>query len=122
MVKRGELELGATLIPETPRITTMGPQARPAASPRGSGLRLGEPRHKKPGGTAASSVGSLPPPRLVATGLREGQCGHFPVASSALQTHFRPQHRGGKQRCASQAADTRGSPMVAWIPGLEIFN
>lgn len=26
------------------------------------------------------------------------------------------------ERCASQAADTRGSPMVAWIPGLEIFN
>lgn len=42
-----ELELGATLIPEPPGMTTVDLQARPAASALRSGLRLGLLMHQK---------------------------------------------------------------------------
>lgn len=52
-----ELELGAALIPEPPGMTTMDPQAGPAASPLRSGLRLGLPMHQKPEGHGSKLYG-----------------------------------------------------------------
>lgn len=86
-----ELELRAAFIREPPGITTTDHQARPAASPLRSGLRLGLPMHQKPGDHGNKFYGVC---ASISTdgqeGLREEQCGCLPVASLPLQTHLCP--------------------------------
>lgn len=53
----GELEAEAALIPEPPGVTTVDPQARPAASTLRRGLRLGLPMHQIPGGHGSKFYG-----------------------------------------------------------------
>lgn len=60
-----ELELGAALIPEPPGMIAMDLQARPAACPLTSGLRLGLPKHQKPGGCSSKFYGVCAPTKLM---------------------------------------------------------
>ena len=70
MVRMGELELGATLMPEPPEVTPVDPRTRPASSPQTWAALT-----REAWGRGSKLCGARASTKAVAAGLREGQCG-----------------------------------------------